>query len=81
MVRDVAKSFNKEYDFVTRMKIMGTTEHETAQIAVKDLNLPITVEEFKKTVQAMGSERLKNVPLFRGIPLSHKRSTMFFMFI
>lgn len=77
----MAKSFNKEYDFVTRMKVMGTTEHRTAEIAVKDLNLPITVDEFKKTVQAMGKQRLQNVPLFRGILLTHKASRIYFFLL
>ncbi len=67
MIADIAKSFGKPYPFDVRMKILGTTEQRTAEIAVNDLKLPITTNDFIKRFDKLGRERLGDVPLLRGI--------------
>lgn len=46
MVRQIAAIYGKPYPYDVRMRIMGTTEQLTAKIAVTELNLPISVEQF-----------------------------------
>lgn len=66
-MRDIAKAHNKPYPYDVRMRILGTTEQMTAKIAVNELHLPITVDEFKLRFSDLGRKRLANVPLFKGI--------------
>lgn len=67
MIADIAKSFGKTYPFDVRMKILGTTEQRTAAIAVNDLKLPISTNEFTERFNILGKQRLGDVPLLRGI--------------
>lgn len=66
LVRDIAKSCNKPYPWDVRMRILGTTEQMTAKIAVNELHLPITVDEFKQKFTELGRKRLANVTWLRG---------------
>jgi pseudouridine-5'-monophosphatase len=66
LVRDVAKMYNKPYPWDTRIRILGTTEQMTAKIAVKELQLPITVDEFRHKFSELARERLRNVTWLRG---------------
>lgn len=65
-MRDVAKMYNKPYPWDTRIRILGTTEQMTAKIAVNDLKLPITVDEFRQKFCELGRKRLQNVGWLRG---------------
>lgn len=65
-MRDVAKMYNKPYPWDTRIRILGTTEQMTAKIAVKELQLPITVDEFRHKFSELARERLRNVTWLRG---------------
>lgn len=67
MVRDIAKEHNKPYPHDVRMRILGTTEQMTAKIAVNELHLPITVDQFKLRFSELGRNRLANVNLLKGI--------------
>lgn len=67
IVRDIAKAHNKPYPYDVRMRILGTTEQMTAKIAVNELHLPITVDEFKLHFSDLGRKRLANVTLLKGI--------------
>lgn len=48
------------------MRILGTTERRTCEIAVKELELPCTVDEFHKQYRQACLDGLKNVHLLRG---------------
>lgn len=65
-VRDILKMFGKPYPKETRMRILGTTEQMTAEIAINDMNLPITVAEFRKIFSHLLEDRLNDLSLLRG---------------
>lgn len=48
------------------MRILGTTERRTCEIAVKELDLPCTVDDFHKQYRQACLDNLKNVHLLRG---------------
>lgn len=48
------------------MRILGTTERRTCEIAVKELNLPCTVDEFHKQFKQSCLDNLGNVFLMKG---------------
>lgn len=48
------------------MRILGTTEQRTCEIAVKELNLPCTVDELHRQYVKMSIERLEDVYLLKG---------------
>lgn len=58
--------FGKPYPTETRMRILGTTEQMTAQIAITDMNLPISVKEFREIFSGLLLERLGDLVLLRG---------------
>lgn len=49
------------------MKILGTTERRTCEIAVKELNLPCTVDEFHRQFVLSCLKNLKDVYFLQGI--------------
>lgn len=65
-VRDILKMFDKPYPKETRMRILGTTEQMTAEIAIRDLNLPITIDEFRNLFSQILRTRLSDLALLRG---------------
>lgn len=48
------------------MKILGTTERRTCEIAVKELNLPCTVDHFHQQFKQSCLDNLANVFLMKG---------------
>lgn len=48
------------------MKILGTTERRTCEIAVEELNLPCTVDDFYKKFKQSCLDNLGNANLFKG---------------
>lgn len=66
VVRDILKMFGKPYPKQTRMRILGTTEQMTASIAINDMDLPVTVAEFRELFSGLLRERLSDVPFLRG---------------
>lgn len=65
-MRRIAKSFGKPYPFDVRMKIMGTTEQRSAEIAVTDLKLPLTVSEYLDRYNILCREMLGRGSLLKG---------------
>lgn len=47
VIHEIAKKFQKEYTEDVRMKVMGTTEKNTIRIAIEEMNLPLTFDQFK----------------------------------
>lgn len=66
VVRDIAKSFGKEYPHDVRMKVMGTNEQMTGKIVVEDLQLPIDLDEFLRRLHKMCNKRFTNLALMPG---------------
>jgi pseudouridine-5'-monophosphatase len=66
IVAELAKKHNSPYPWDVRMKILGTTERRTCEIAVKELNLPCTVESFHDEYVKTCVKRLGNVHLLKG---------------
>lgn len=67
IIKDLAKQYKREYPWEVRMKILGTTERKTCEIAVKELNLPVNVDEFHRQFRLSCFKNLSNVHLFKGI--------------
>lgn len=63
----MAKKYGTVYPWDVRMKILGTTERRTSEIAVRELNLPCTVDDFQKEFKERCLRSLENVQLFKGI--------------
>ncbi|XP_064540477.1 probable pseudouridine-5'-phosphatase isoform X2 [Drosophila montana] len=66
VTRQIAGTFNRPYPEVVRFRVMGTTEQRSAEIAVNECQLPITVGDFLQRYHKMCCERLHNVPLLKG---------------
>lgn len=52
------------------MKILGTTERRTCEIAVKDLQLSCTVDEFHKEYKHLCREYLSDCKMLKGTELN-----------
>lgn len=66
IIENLAKSYNRPYPWDVRMRILGTTERRTCEIAVKELDLPCTVDEFHRQYQLSCLKNLENVFLLKG---------------
>lgn len=66
VIGDIARSYGKEYTVDVRIKILGTPEPSTAKIAVEEMQLPITPEQFLEIYKPMCLESLKNPSLMPG---------------
>lgn len=66
VVRDIAKSFGKDYPMDVRMKVMGTNEQMTGKIIVEDLELPIDLDEFLRRLHHMCNKRFTSLALMPG---------------
>lgn len=60
------------------MKILGTTERRTCEIAVKELELPCTVDEFHRQYKLSCVKNLGNVFLLKGRKLSNEKLNKFY---
>lgn len=65
-VREICKSFGKDYPWDVRMKVMGTTEQKSAEIVINALNLPINVEQFLEMQEEYCREKFEKLNLLRG---------------
>ncbi|XP_032592610.1 probable pseudouridine-5'-phosphatase isoform X2 [Drosophila grimshawi] len=66
ITRQIAGSFGRPYPVAVRFRVMGTTERCSAEIAVDECQLPISVNDFLKRYHKMCGERLQKVPLLEG---------------
>lgn len=65
MIENLAHKYGKPYPWDVRMKILGTTERRTCEIAIKELSLPCTVDEFHQQYKD-SLHMLKNANLLNG---------------
>lgn len=66
VVRDIAKSYNKEYPHEVRMRVMGTTEQMTIKIVVDELKLPLSEQEFQIKFTDLCRQRFVKLDLLKG---------------
>lgn len=66
VVRDIAKSYNKEYPHEVRMKVMGTTEQMTIKIVVEELKLPLSEAQFQVKFNDLCRQRFTKLDLLNG---------------
>ncbi|KAJ8919018.1 hypothetical protein NQ315_016923 [Exocentrus adspersus] len=66
IVCDIAAIYGKEYRKDIRVKVRGTPEEDTARIAVTEMGLPITPEEFLVIYRRKVHEELQNPNLMPG---------------
>lgn len=66
VVRDIAKTFNKDYPHDVRMKVMGTTEQMTIKIVIEELKLPISQKEFHQNFEELCRQRFNKLDLLNG---------------
>lgn len=65
-ISDIAKTFNKVYTPEVVNKIVGTPQTETCKIAIREMNLPLEVEQFRSLFVKLSYRRMHNVPLLPG---------------
>lgn len=65
-VRAICESFGKEYRWDVRMKVMGTTEQNTAETVINELELPLSVNEFLHRLDDLVRDEFKNLNLMKG---------------
>ncbi|XP_045471895.1 pseudouridine-5'-phosphatase-like [Harmonia axyridis] len=66
IICEIAADYGKVYDLKTKLKILGTPEPDTARIAIEEMNLPLTCEEFLKIYRKRVDEELTNPVLMPG---------------
>jgi len=66
IIQDLAKAYNRPYPWNIRMKILGTSERRTCEIAVEELGLPCSVDKFHDEYKDSCVEHLENVYLLKG---------------
>jgi len=59
--------FGKSYPKDVRMKVLGCTEQTAASIIINELQLPITVEEYRRQVDELLDDMLKEATLMDGV--------------
>lgn len=68
-MNEIAKPFGKIFTKDVRIKILGTPEPDTARIAIKEMDLPLSIEEFLTIYRAKVKEVLQHPPLMPGMYL------------
>ncbi|KAK9882508.1 hypothetical protein WA026_021855 [Henosepilachna vigintioctopunctata] len=62
----IAQSFNKMYTPKIMGKVVGTPETETCRIAIREMNLPLEIEQFRNIFVKLAHNNMNNVPLLTG---------------
>ncbi|XP_026761472.2 probable pseudouridine-5'-phosphatase [Galleria mellonella] len=65
--QNVVSQYGKEYTFELKLKLMGSQSHETAEIVVSNLDLPITPEEFMKQTEKQFELLFPDTKLMPGV--------------
>ncbi|XP_023310526.1 probable pseudouridine-5'-phosphatase isoform X2 [Anoplophora glabripennis] len=66
IMNDIAAVYGKEYTTDIRVKVLGTPEKDTARIAVTEMGLPISPEEFLIIYKEKVHKELQNPVLMPG---------------
>lgn len=65
-VRQICRSFGKEYPWDVRMKVMGTTEQSTANIVITELKLPVDINQFLILQNDIVRKEFRQLNLMKG---------------
>ncbi|XP_045471997.1 probable pseudouridine-5'-phosphatase isoform X1 [Harmonia axyridis] len=60
-INEIAMSFGKVYTPKVMNKVIGTPQTETCKIAIKEMNLPLGVEQFRSLFVKLSYSRMHNV--------------------
>ncbi|XP_037882649.1 probable pseudouridine-5'-phosphatase isoform X1 [Glossina fuscipes] len=63
IIRQIAQEYGKTLPFEVRIKLLGTTNRRTYELAVEELKLPISVEEFGKKFEKLTFEKMTDVKM------------------
>ena len=66
LIGSIARKYGKVYTEEVKMKLLGTPEPITAKLAVQEMELPITVEQFLEEYTEATRIHLRNPDLFPG---------------
>ena len=66
VVSEIGAPFGSPYTTDIKIKILGTPEPDTAKIAIQEMGLPYTVDEFLEIYRAKVKEQLQHPPLMPG---------------
>lgn len=65
-VTEVASKFGKTYNLDLRYRVLGAPELDGAKMVVKELKLPISIEEYINMVRAFENKVLSEVDILPG---------------
>lgn len=65
-IRAICESFGKEYRWDVRLKVMGTTEQNTAQTVIDEIGIPLTLNEFLQRLDDLVRDEFRSVNLMKG---------------
>lgn len=65
-VENIAKRFGKKYTPEIQAKVIGTPERESSRIAVTEMKLPISVDEFQIEFRNRAHQHFYHVPKMPG---------------
>ena len=63
----LCEKYGKKFTLDIKLKQMGRKEHESAQILINELNLPLTVEEYISFVHTMSDNLFPHAKLLPGV--------------
>lgn len=66
MMTEIAASYGKRFPTDLRVRVLGSSTEHTAKLFIAELNLPMTVADFKERIAKMSAPYLMNVPLLDG---------------
>lgn len=66
VINEMAQPFGKTYTKDIRIKILGTPEIDTAKIAIREMQLPYTVDKFLEIYRGKVKAELQHPPLMPG---------------
>ncbi|KAJ8929073.1 hypothetical protein NQ314_018271 [Rhamnusium bicolor] len=65
-IANIAKRFGKKYTPEIHGKVIGTVERESARIAVTEMKIPMSVDNFQIEFRTTAHKHFHNVPLMPG---------------
>lgn len=65
-ITNIAKRFGKKYTPEIQAKVIGTPERESSRIAVTEMKLPMSVDDFQIEFRDTAHQHFTYVPLMTG---------------
>lgn len=70
ILNEIAQQYGKEYTPDVQAKILGTPEQDTAKIFLRELDIPLSIDEFLEKYHKRMEEELKHPQYMPGIILN-----------